>query len=100
VMSGKVTLELLSSWGVSGGLVGAVVVNRTLFAKAMKLPVIRSQLGCEIIGVVPPAAEACVAAQERGVPLALHQPHSTAAVNLTEIAHRLIAGEVTTMRPY
>jgi Flp pilus assembly CpaE family ATPase len=98
VMSGKVTLELLRSWGVSGGLVGAVVVNRTLLAKAMKLPEIRSRLGCEIIGIVPPAAEACVAAQERGVPLALHQPHSTAAVNLTEIANRLAAGEVMTMR--
>jgi MinD-like ATPase involved in chromosome partitioning or flagellar assembly/CheY-like chemotaxis protein len=98
VMSGKVTLELLSSWGVSGGLVGAVVVNRTLLARAMKLPEIKSRLGCEIVGVVPPAAEACVAAQEWGVPLALHQPHSTAAVNLTEIANRLAAGEVMAMR--
>jgi MinD-like ATPase involved in chromosome partitioning or flagellar assembly len=98
VMSGKVTLELLRSWGVSGGLVGAVVVNRTLLAKAMKLPEIRSGLGCEIVGVVPPAAEACVAAQERGLPLALYQPNSTAVVNLTEIANRLAAGEVMTVR--
>ena len=79
---------------------GAVVVNRTLLAKAMKLPEIRSRLGCEIVGVVPPAAEACIAAQERGVPLVLHQPHSTAAVNLTEIANRLAAGEAMTMRLY
>jgi MinD-like ATPase involved in chromosome partitioning or flagellar assembly/ActR/RegA family two-component response regulator len=98
VMSGKVTLELLRSWGMSGGLVGSVVVNRTLLAKAMKLREIKSRLGCEIVGVVPPAAEACMAAQERGVPLALHQPHSTAAVNLTEIANRLAAGEVMVVR--
>ncbi|MGA9348778.1 MAG: response regulator [Anaerolineae bacterium] len=98
VMSGKVTLELLRSWGVSGGLVGAVVVNRTLFARTMKLPEIRSRLGCEIVGVVPPAAEACIAAQERGVPLVLYQPDSTAAVNLTEIANRLVAGEVMAVR--
>ena len=79
---------------------GAVVVNRTLLAKAMKLPEIRSRLGCEIVGVVPPAAEACIAALERGVPLVLYQPSSTAATNLTEIANRLAAGEVMAMRSY
>ncbi len=98
VMSGKATVELLKSWGVSGGLVGAVVVNRTIAARAMKLREIRSQLGCEIVGVVPPAAEACIAAQERGVPLVLYHPDSIAAVQLTEIATRLVAGEVMAMR--
>jgi DNA-binding response OmpR family regulator len=94
VMSGKVTLELLRSWDVSGGLVGAVVVNRAITARAMKLREIRSRLGCEIVGVVPPAAEACIAAQERGVPLVIYQPDSTAAVNLAEMTNRLVAGEV------
>jgi CheY-like chemotaxis protein/MinD-like ATPase involved in chromosome partitioning or flagellar assembly len=97
VMSGKVALELLRLWGVSGGLVGAVVVNRTMVARAMKLREIRSQLGCEIVGVVPPATEACIAAQERGVPLVIYQPDSTVAVNLTETANRLVAGEVIAM---
>jgi CheY-like chemotaxis protein/MinD-like ATPase involved in chromosome partitioning or flagellar assembly len=94
VMSGKVALELLRSWGVSGGLVGAVVVNRTMVARAMKLHEIRSRLGCEIVGVVPPAAEACIAAQERGVPLAIYEPDSRVAVNLTEMTNRLVTGEV------
>ena len=94
VMSGKVTLELLRSWDISGGLVGAVVVNRTIAARAMKLREIRSRLACEIVGVVPPAAEACIAAQERGVPLVIYQPDSMAAVNLIEMTNRLIAGEV------
>jgi CheY-like chemotaxis protein/MinD-like ATPase involved in chromosome partitioning or flagellar assembly len=94
VMSGKVALELLRSWGVSGGLVGAVVVNRTMVARAMKLHEIRSRLGCEIVGVVPPAAEACIAAQERGVPLVIYEPDSRVAVNLTEMTNRLVAGEV------
>jgi DNA-binding response OmpR family regulator len=94
VMSGKVTLELLKSWGVSGGLVGAVVVNRTIAARAMKLREIRSRLGCEIVGVVTPAVEACIAAQERGVPLVIYQPDNIAAANVTEMANRLIAGEV------
>jgi DNA-binding response OmpR family regulator len=94
VLSGKVTLELLRLWGVSGGLVGAVVVNRTIAARAMKLREIRSRLGCEIVGVVPPAVEACIAAQERGVPLVIYEPDSMAAANLTEMANRLVAGEV------
>jgi DNA-binding response OmpR family regulator len=94
VMSGKVTLELLKSWGVSGGLVGAIVVNRTMVARAMKLHEVRSRLGCEIVGVVPPAAEACMAAQERGVPLVIYEPDSRVAVNLTEMTNRLVTGEV------
>jgi septum formation inhibitor-activating ATPase MinD len=93
-MSGKVTLELLKSWGVSGGLVGAIVVNRTMVARAMKLHEVRSRLGCEIVGVVPPAAEACMAAQERGVPLVIYEPDSRVAVNLTEMTNRLVTGEV------
>jgi len=94
VMSGNVTLGLLRSCGVSGGLVGAIVVNRMIIARAMKLREIRSRLGCEIVGVVPPAAEACLAAQERGVPLVIYEPDSMAAVNLTEMTNRLVAGEV------
>jgi pilus assembly protein CpaE len=97
VMSGKLTLELLKSWGV--GLVGAIIVRRAIAARAMKVPEIRSRLGCDIIGVMPPAAQACIEAQERGVPLVLYQPDSLAAVNLTEIAHRLVAGEVVAITP-
>jgi pilus assembly protein CpaE len=98
VMSGKVTLELLESWGVSGGLVGAVVVNRTVLPMPMSFTEIGSRLGCEIVGVVPPAVEACMAAQEQGVPLVLYQPDNIAAVNLTEIASRLAADKITALR--
>jgi DNA-binding response OmpR family regulator len=98
VMAGRVTLQLLKSWGVGVGLVGAIVVRRAIAVSAMKLPEIRSQLGCDIVGVVPPAGEACIAAQRQGVPLVLYQPNSMAAVNLTEMASRLVAGEVIPMR--
>ena len=89
VASGKLTLELLESWGVGGGVVGLVVVNRTTLA--VPLAAIRSQLGCEIIGVMPPAVEACIAAQKQGVPLVLYQPDHLAAANLMEIANKLVA---------
>jgi DNA-binding response OmpR family regulator len=98
VLSGKVTLELLRSWGVGVGLVGAIIVRREIAARAMKLPEIRSSLGCDIVGVMPPAGEACIAAQERGVPLVFYQPDNLAAVSLSEIANRLVAGEVMALR--
>jgi septum formation inhibitor-activating ATPase MinD len=98
VLSGKVTLELLRSWGVSAGLVGAIIVRREIAARAMKLPEISSQLGCDIIGVMPPAGEVCIVAQERGVPLVFYQPDNIAAVSLSEIATRLVAGEAMAVR--
>lgn len=91
VASGKLTLELLESWGVGGGVVGLVVVNRAMLA--VPLTAIRSQLGYEIVGVMPPAVEACIAAQKRGVPLVLHQPDHLAAISLTEIAQKLVADQ-------
>ena len=98
VVAGKVTLELLKSWGIGGELVGVVVVNRAALSLSVRLTEIRSQLGCEIVGVVPPAAEAFVAAQERGAPLVLCQPDHIAAVSLAEMAGRLAADEVIPMR--
>jgi DNA-binding response OmpR family regulator len=89
VQAAKVTLELLKSWGVSGGLVGSVIVNRTASAMPMKFDEIASQLDCRVIGVVQLATEACLSAQKRGVPLVASQPDNPASANLTELADKL-----------
>ena len=47
VISAKVALNQLQSWGVRGDFAGAVVVNRSEFPSPMKLAEIRSRLGCE-----------------------------------------------------
>ena len=47
VISAKVALNQLQSWGVRSGFAGAVVVNRTESPSPMKLTEIRSRLGCE-----------------------------------------------------
>ena len=96
MVAGKVALELLESWGVGGGLVGALVVSRGMLA--VELREVGSRLGCETVGVVPYAAEAVIAAQERGAPLVIFRPDSAAAINLTEIAGRLAADKFTTQR--
>jgi Flp pilus assembly CpaE family ATPase len=87
--SSKRALKLLKSWGISEWVVGLVVVNRTMLA--VPLAEIGSRVGCEIVGVVPPAVEGCIAAQKSGVPLVVHQPGNMAAGSLIDIANRLIA---------
>lgn len=94
--SSKRALKLLKSWGAVEGAVGLVVVNRTVLA--VPLAEIGSRVGCEIVGVVPPAAEGCIAAQKRGVPLVVHQPANMAAGSLIEIANRLTADGPPAMR--
>jgi len=97
VTAGRIALGLLKSWGVHG-VVGAIVVSRTALPVPMELTGIRLRLGCELIGIVPPAAEACAAAQKEGLPLVLYQPDSAAAVGLTEIASRLGGDKITVLR--
>ncbi len=94
INAGKMALALFKSWGVSGSLIGAVVVNAKPSAMGMNVSEISARLGCEVVGVVPPAAEACLVAQQAGVPLVLSQPENRAANNLSEIANRLAAGKM------
>jgi MinD-like ATPase involved in chromosome partitioning or flagellar assembly/ActR/RegA family two-component response regulator len=89
VGAGKVMVALLRSWmGRNPGL-GAVVVTRNSLSSPLKLPDIQVQLGCPIVGVIPPAAELCANSYQSGVPLALDEPDSIAAANLTDLANRL-----------
>ncbi len=87
--AGRATLDLVRSWGVGSGRVGTVVVNRAGSAGALGLSDVKTEMGCEIMGLVPPMAEACLAAQRRATPVVLAQPNIVAANNLNEIAGRL-----------
>lgn len=89
LISAQVKLELLKSWGVHGSMVGIVIVNRAPAAGSITLSEIRSQFDCEIVGVVPPAIDACIVAQRQGVPLVVSQPKGATAVSLTEITQKL-----------
>ena len=87
----RVTIELLVSWGISKELIGAVVSRRAATTMSTPPRDIKKRLGCEILGVVTPAVEACLAAQEQGTPLVLYKPDSMASITLTEMANRLAA---------
>jgi MinD-like ATPase involved in chromosome partitioning or flagellar assembly/ActR/RegA family two-component response regulator len=54
VFAGRVMLDVLRSWGVSGGMAGAVVVVRMASGAPMKLPEMQAQLGCDLVGMIPP----------------------------------------------
>jgi Flp pilus assembly CpaE family ATPase len=96
--AGKVMLQLLEKWGVSRGQIYVVIVNRSGLSTALPLKEVRAQLRSEIIGVMPFAGEACVAALNQGVPVALYKPDHTAATTLREMANRLTADPVVGLR--
>jgi DNA-binding response OmpR family regulator len=98
VQAAKVSLDLLRSWGVSGSLVSATVSNRSGMTSGTNLREIKSQLGCEIIGVVPFASEACTAALSQGVPLAIWRADNIASMTLKEMASRLSASALVGIR--
>ncbi len=98
VKAGKVRIDQLKAWDVSLDIIGAVVVSIGASYSEVELAEIEARLDCRIVGVIPPAAEACATAMELGVPLVLHQPEQIAAVTLTEMSQRLAAEEIEAMR--
>ena len=92
VMSGKTTMAWLRSLGLSGGLVGAMVVIRSRLH--ISLSEIKAELGCDVIGVMPPAAEECVAAARLGRPLVHYRPDHMATRSLIQMAGRLAADRI------
>jgi Flp pilus assembly CpaE family ATPase len=94
VHCGRVIVDQLKSWGVSGSLLGVIVNSRINIPVPMELASIRSRLGCDIIRVVPPAGPSCMVAQEDGVALVTFDPENTTSVTLVEIANMLAADQL------
>ncbi|HSM57513.1 MAG TPA: response regulator [Candidatus Sulfomarinibacteraceae bacterium] len=93
VASGARLLELFKAWGVGRGLVEAVIVNQVPLAMGLTVEQISQELGCDVRGVVPPAADACAAALKRGRPLVLTHPDIAAAEKLSQMADQYIMAE-------
>ncbi len=97
VASGRVVIEQLKFWGVGGKLVGAIAVNRTVYPITMDLAEIRSEMGCEIVAVVPWAATACLRALKEGGPLVLTQPENDASITFVDLANAFAADRIQSM---
>ncbi len=62
-----IAAELLRSWTHGESELGAVVVNRTPLATSLTHSEIRSQVKCEILGMIPHDMELCINSLYRGV---------------------------------
>jgi len=92
--SAEVELDALRTAGITGQLMGAIIVNRAAVPVGPNLQDIRDRLGLEIHAVIPPAAEACAAAQRTGTPVVLTQPESIYTTTISEAADRLTALQI------
>lgn len=92
VASGKGTMDLLRSWGTTAPRVA--VVNHGGVSTSIPPADIRPQLGYEVVGVMPPAADLTTMALKRRAPLVACQPDSMPASTLIKMADRLMNGQV------
>jgi septum formation inhibitor-activating ATPase MinD len=96
IRAAEVALDALRTAGVTGQLMGAVMVNRATAPVGPNLDDVQDRLNIEVHAVIPPAAEACSAAQRSGTPVVLAQSESVYAVSMGEAADRLTAQQIAT----
>lgn len=89
IAAGRAMLSTLRSWGIGSGVVEAVIANHAPLAVGVNASEIAEELGCEVVGIIPPSADALVAAQKQGRPLIVTQPNNPANARFVEVASRL-----------
>ena len=94
----KSALGLLSAWDILGALVGVVLVNRTGAPGAVALRDVGTQLGSEIVGVVPFAADISAGAVLQGLPMVVIRPEHTVTAAFKEIVRRITADTLIGLR--
>lgn len=93
LIAGRKVLELIGKWGIRRGVVNAVIVNHVQLAVGLNVDHAQEELGCQIIGVIPPAADACAMVHRQGRPLLLAQPNNQAANRIKQVTDRLLEKE-------
>jgi CheY-like chemotaxis protein len=96
--AGSVKIKLLNDWGKSNAQIGLIVVNKGNSAVNINNARITELLKCNIFGVVPPMAEACITAQQARQTVVQLQPTLMASQNLTQMATRLAAERITPLQ--
>ena len=89
VAASAMAAELLRSWIGGESELSAVIVNRTPLVSLVSLSDIRSQVKCEILGMIPHDTELCASAYQTGVPLVISHPDSLTAETLVELGKGL-----------
>lgn len=91
VQSAKTILQAIEAWNDMPRSIGAVIVNRAPLALPMPIHDIEMQLGIPAFGVIPPAPDLCIAAEEAHRPIISWDPDSLAAGSLAALAGMLEA---------
>jgi len=82
-------LHTFTSLDIWPQFVEAVVVNRTPLSRPVPLAEIELQLDIPLAGVIPPAADLCIAAQRAHLPVVAFEPASGLAAGFSELAAHL-----------
>lgn len=91
--AGRKVLDLIDSWGIRRGVVNAIVVNHVPLAMGLNVDQAQEELDCQIIGVIPPAADACALVHKRGRPLLVTQPDNQAVNRIKQVADQIAERE-------
>ncbi len=89
VAASGMAAELLRSWTRGESDIGAVIVNRTPLAAILSQSEIRSQVKCEILGMIPHDMELCANPLHKGAPLVVRHPDGVTAQTLAALGNRL-----------
>jgi pilus assembly protein CpaE len=88
LQAAKMILRAIESWS-DAPPIGAIIVNRTALASSVSIAEIEFQLGIPTLGVIPPAADACIAAHNAHTPLVAFDSESLVADSISSLAERL-----------
>jgi len=97
VDSARLLLRAIDSWKAGQIALGAVLANRAALVSPLPMADIEVHLGIPILGVIPPAADLCAAAQNAHSPLLTFEPDSLPAIALRALS-RIVAHQVPLLR--
>ena len=89
IAAARTMLKTLRAWGIGLGVVEALLVNHVPLAVGVNASDIAERLQCEVVGIIPPSADALVAAQKQGRPLMVTQRQNPANERFVDLATRL-----------
>jgi DNA-binding response OmpR family regulator len=87
--AGKAAMDRLRAWNLPANMVQALIVNRAALTLPVTMADVRAQLGVTVMGIVPNAADVCMAAHGRGQPLAVFRPEQLVVSSMAEMAGRM-----------
>jgi Flp pilus assembly CpaE family ATPase len=93
----KETVQRLDRWGADTAKRGLLVVNRAPLSNSIRPQEVKNRTGCDVVGIVPSAGEACLMAFGANKLLFASQPESRFSLAIQEIADSLLQNSVGTL---